>query len=68
MRVVVLSSPSDRLVTFYDRMWMYLALAFGVLVALNVLIVVVLAVVARHAEPRAELRAKERERILTYVR
>ena len=51
---------------------MYLALAFGVLIAFNVLVVVVLCVVARHAarhaEPRAELRPKERERILTYVR
>ena len=47
---------------------MYLALAFGVLVAVNVLVVVVLSVAARHAEPRAKLRPKERERILTCVR
>ncbi len=47
---------------------MYLALAFSVLITFNVLIVVVGSVVARHTEPRAELRARERERILTYVR
>ena len=47
---------------------MYLALAFGMLIAFNVLVVVVLSVVARHAEPRDEFRTKERERILTYVR
>jgi hypothetical protein len=51
---------------------MYLALAFGVLIAFNVLVVVVLSVIARqaarHTEPRAKLRSKERERILTYVR
>jgi hypothetical protein len=49
-------------------MWIYLTLAFGVLVAFNVLVVAVLSVVARHAEPRDELSTKERERILTYVR
>lgn len=52
-------------------MWMYFALAFGVIIAFNVLVVVVLSVVARHAarhvEPRAKLRPHERERILTYV-
>ncbi len=47
---------------------MYLVLAFGVLIAVNVLVVVALVVVARHAEPRDERRAKERERILTLVR
>jgi hypothetical protein len=51
---------------------MYLALAFGVLIAFNVFVVAVMSVVARHAarhaEPRAKLRPKERERILTYVR
>ena len=47
---------------------MYFALAFGVLIAFNVLVVVVLCVVARYVEPLAELRQKERERILTYVR
>lgn len=47
---------------------MYLALAFGVLIAVNVLVVVALSVVARHAEPRDELRSEERERILTFVR
>ncbi len=47
---------------------MYLALAFGVLIAFNVLVVVVLSVVAPHAEPRDEFREKERERILTNVR
>ena len=51
---------------------MYLALAFGVLITFNVLIVVVGSVAARHAarhaEPHDELHAKERERILTFVR
>ena len=60
--------PSAAVVTFYSGMWMYLALAFGMLIAFNVLVVVVLSVVARHAEPRDEFRTKERERILTYVR
>jgi len=69
---VVLGSLSAALVTFYDGMWMYLALAFGVLITFNVLIVLVGSVAARHAarhaEPRAKLRPKERERILTFVR
>jgi hypothetical protein len=51
---------------------MYLAIAFGVLIAFNAFVVVVLSVVARlaarHAEPRAKLRPNEGERILTYVR
>ena len=63
---------SAALVTFFGGMWMYLALAFGVLITFNVLIVLVGSVAARHAarhaEPRAKLRPKERERILTYVR
>jgi hypothetical protein len=46
-------------------MWVYVALAFGLLIAFNVLVVVVLSVVARHADPRDELRTKERKRILT---
>jgi hypothetical protein len=49
-------------------MWMYLATAFGVLIAFNVLIVVLVSIAARHTDPRDELRAKERDRILTYVR
>jgi hypothetical protein len=59
---------SVALVTFYGGMWMYLVLAFGLLIAVNVLVVVALSVVARHAEPRDELRSEERERILTLVR
>jgi hypothetical protein len=65
---VVLRSLSAALVTFYDRMWIYLAVALGVLIAFNVLIVVVVSVAAGHTEPRDELRVKERERILTFVR
>jgi heme exporter protein D len=57
---------SAALVTFYGGM--YLALAFGVLIAVNVLVVLALSVVARHAEPRDVLRTKDRERILTFVR
>ena len=49
--------PSAALVTVYGEMWMYLALALGVLITFNVLIVVVLSVLARHTEPSAELRA-----------
>ena len=47
---------------------MYLALGFSVLIAFNVLIVVVGCVAARHTEPREELDAKQRARLLTYVR
>jgi hypothetical protein len=49
-------------------MWMYLALGFSVLIAFNALIVVVGSVIARHIEPREELNAKQRARLLTYVR
>jgi hypothetical protein len=49
-------------------MWMYFAVAFGLLVAFNVLVAVVLSVVARHTQPRDRLRTMERERILTFVR
>lgn len=63
---------SAALVTVYAVMWTYLALAFGVLIAFNILVVAVMSVVARqvarHAEPRAKLRPEDRERILTYVR
>ncbi len=63
---------SGALVTVYVGMWIYLAPAFGVLIAFSVFVAVVLSVVARHAarhaEPRTKFRAKERERILTYVR
>jgi len=63
-----LTMPSAGLVTFCCGMWMYLALGFSVLIAFNVLIVVVGSVVARHTEPREELDAKQRARLLTYVR
>jgi hypothetical protein len=49
-------------------MWMYFALGFTVLIAFNVLIVVVGSVVARHTEPREELDAQQRARLLTDVR
>jgi hypothetical protein len=62
------AATSAAFVIVHGGMWMYFALAFGVLIAFNVLVVVVLSVVARHAEPRAKLRPDERERILTYVR
>jgi tellurite resistance protein len=52
----------------FSAMWMYLAFGFGVLIAFNVLVVAVMAVAARHAEPREELRPDERARIITYVR
>jgi tellurite resistance protein len=52
----------------FGAMWMYFAFGFGVLIAFNVLVVAVMAVAARHAEPRDELRPNERARLITYVR
>jgi hypothetical protein len=49
-------------------MWIYLTLGFSVLIAFNVLILVIGSVAARHIEPREELRARQRARLLTYVR
>ncbi len=49
-------------------MWMYLALGLGILVTFNVLLVVVVSVLARHAEPRDELDAELRARLLSHVR
>jgi uncharacterized protein YpmS len=48
--------------------WLYLAVGFGVLIAFNVLVVSVMAVAARHIEPREELRSAQRARLITYVR
>lgn len=53
------------------QMWMYLALGGGILVAFNLLIVLVVSVLAQHAEsrePRDELDAKPRALLLTHVR
>lgn len=50
---------------------MYLALGVGVLVTFNVVIVVVVSALARHAEPRNErdeLDAELRARLVSYVR
>ena len=47
---------------------MYLAVGFGVLIAFKVLVVAVIAVAARHIEPREELRPAQRARLITYVR
>jgi hypothetical protein len=52
----------------FAAMWMYLAVGFGVLIAFNVLVLAVVAVAARHIEPREELRPAQRARLITYVR
>jgi hypothetical protein len=52
----------------FGAMWMYLAVGFGVLIAFKVLVVAVIAVAARHIEPREELRPAQRARLITYVR
>jgi hypothetical protein len=52
----------------FGAMWVYLAVGFGVLIAFNVVVVAVMAVAARHVEPREELRAAQRARLITYVR
>jgi len=52
----------------FGVMWMYLAIGFGVLIAFNVLVVGVMALAARHIEPRDELRPNQRARLITYVR
>ena len=62
------TTASASLVNVRAEMWMYLALAFSVLIAFNVLIVLVGHVVARLANPREELDATHRARILTYLR
>jgi hypothetical protein len=47
---------------------MYLAVAAAILVAINVLIVLVVAVLARHAEPHDGLSTELRARLEEYVR
>jgi hypothetical protein len=47
---------------------MYLALGVGILIAFTALIVVVVAVLAGHAEPRDELDTELRARLASYVR
>jgi hypothetical protein len=49
-------------------MWMYLAVAVGIVVALNLLIVLVVAGLARHAEPGDELATELRARLEEYAR
>jgi hypothetical protein len=49
-------------------MWMYLAVAAAILVTINVLIVLVVAVLARHTEPDDELSTELRARLEEYVR
>jgi hypothetical protein len=65
--LVGLWASSAGLVMF-AAMWMYLAVGFGVLIAFNDLVLAVVAVAARHIEPREELRPAQRARLITYVR
>jgi hypothetical protein len=44
----------------FGAMWMYLAFGFGFVIAFNVLVVAVMAVAARHTEPREKLDAERR--------
>jgi hypothetical protein len=52
----------------FGSMWMYLGFGFGVLIALNVLVVAVMVVAFRRAELRDEMRPEKRARLITYVR
>jgi hypothetical protein len=52
----------------FGAMWLYLAVGFGVLIAFNVLVVTVMTLAARRAQPREELRRAQRARLVTYVR
>jgi hypothetical protein len=49
-------------------MWVYLAVAVGMIVAFEVLIVLVVAVLARHAEPVDKLDSGLRARLEEYTR
>jgi hypothetical protein len=60
-------ASSARFVMF-GAMWLYLAVGFGVLIAFNVLVVTVMTLAARRAQPREELRRAQRARLITYVR
>jgi hypothetical protein len=54
--------------TLVGGMWMYLVVAAAILVTINVLIVLVVAVLARHAQPGEELSTGLGARIERYVR
>ena len=49
-------------------MWMFLAVGFGFVIAFNALVVAVMAVAARHAQRREELRPDLPARVIRYVR
>jgi hypothetical protein len=61
-------APSEGLGTLVGGMWMYLVVAAAILVTINVLIVLVVAVLARHAQPREELCTELGAKIERYVR